>query len=453
MLMSAASISNILGFDFSVFELDVSATGDILVDEPTVLSERLVAVFSNMARLQTFRLMNSAECGPWPALLKAIFTTPTLTTCEILDSPWRRPEEKFSRLMLDLPRESSRLQKFVYRVPFTDCFPRESESYGRRDKVQGLVELSNLSVLVSLVCDSVEALEIPAELALHLADLPYPKLSELTFRGHEPLHTTDWSMMFHRAPRLRDVHIQTPAYFNDRLISPIISTCSIPHDDPVMRGMSNLQSLTISNPFGKNLFFQVLTYANLRTLSLKAFPLPDIVGARWSNVHSRVLAGSEVLYILNALQIVSLSTFELSYWVDASDVSLLSRIHISFPKLSTLEIHRFRPLAKENSENDPLSSMPNTLAKAVNLEHLMMNLDFPERPRHIDWRHDDSERSRTFYSFLEKEIVSTFAHAVPSLKTLGILSHHSFSSCWDIWEVTQTRGLIPQLQTPIYSPC
>ncbi|KAJ4472066.1 hypothetical protein J3R30DRAFT_1026368 [Lentinula aciculospora] len=340
----------------TVFELDVGATGDLLIDEPTDLSEQLASVFSKMERLRTFRLMNSAERGPWPALLKALFTLPTLTTFEIWDSPWRRPEERLSHVVLDLPRQYSRLQKFVYRVPFTDCFPRESESYGRRDRMQGSVELANLLVLASLICDSVELLDIPAELALPLADFSYPKMRELVVRGHEPVQPTDWSMIFYNAPRLRNVQLETvsPEKSTLRSMSPCTPVSSIPHDDPVMRGVSNLETLSISNPFGKRSFFQVLPYANLTMLSLKAFPLPAITGPRWSNINSRVLTSSEVLCLLNAVQIVSLSTFELSYCVDTADHSLLSRIHYSFPSLTTLEMHRLRPLANNNSENDPL---------------------------------------------------------------------------------------------------
>lgn len=42
--------------------------------------------------------------------------------------------------------------------------------------MQGSVELSNLRVLASLICDSVEVLELPVELAFLLTHLTYPKL-------------------------------------------------------------------------------------------------------------------------------------------------------------------------------------------------------------------------------------------------------------------------------------
>lgn len=61
------------------FKLNVGTMGDTLIDEPTDLSVRLATIFSQMSWVQTFRLMNSAERGPWPALLKAVFTTPSLT--------------------------------------------------------------------------------------------------------------------------------------------------------------------------------------------------------------------------------------------------------------------------------------------------------------------------------------------------------------------------------------
>ncbi|KAJ3713800.1 hypothetical protein C8R42DRAFT_726802 [Lentinula raphanica] len=435
----------------TVFELDVSATGDILLDEPTDISERLVTVFSKMEKLRTFRLINSTERGPWPALLNAIFSTPTLTACEIWDSPWRRPEEKLNQSILDIPRERTQLKRFVYRVPFTECFPRESESYGRRDKVQGPVELSNLLLLTSLVCESVEVLEIPAELALPLVDCVFPNLRELTVQGHEPLQAFDWSAIFRNAPRLGGIHLQTVHTASNRLTTRTPRAASRPsYDDFIVRGMSNLESLTLSEICGKERLLSALPYANLRTLSFKAFPLPGVTGSRWSNIYPRIPTSSEILCILNTVQIVTLSTFELSYSVDSSDISLLSRIHSSFPRLSTLEIHRLRPMAKSNSEDDPLIYMPHTLAKpGSNLRNLKLNLDFPERPRHNDWRQDDSKRDREFHLFLEKEIATRFVHAIHSLQTMQILAHDAFSSYWDTWKITATRELIPQPAVPV----
>ncbi|KIK65716.1 hypothetical protein GYMLUDRAFT_70796 [Collybiopsis luxurians FD-317 M1] len=345
----------------TVFELDVSATGDILTDEPTDITERLAAVLSRMEKLRTFRLKNSAERGPWPALLSAIFSISSLTCLEIWDCPWRRPEEKFSRADLCLSQKYSRLQKFVYRVPFTDCFPRESESYGRRDRVQGSVELSNLLVLVSLIHESAEVLELPAELALHLiAEFTYPKLRGLVIQGHEPLHSSDWTKIFYSAPLLRDFHIQTPTGFTEYPIHRKGvggATVSPSHGSgSIARNISNLESLTISNLLGKDLVFHSLAYANLRKLSLKTFPLPDVLGARWSNIHSKVMTSSEVLSFLSTIQLPNLEMFELCYVVDVKEGSMLARVKSSFPGLEALEMHRFRPLAIKNSDCDPLVS-------------------------------------------------------------------------------------------------
>ncbi|KAE9395648.1 hypothetical protein BT96DRAFT_141738 [Gymnopus androsaceus JB14] len=427
--------------------------GDTLIDEPTDLSVRLATVFSQMTRVRTFRLMNSAERGPWPALLKAVFTTPSLTCLEIWESPWRRPEEKFTIEALELPQNYSSLQRFVYRVPFSDCFPRESKSYGRRDRVQGSVELSNLRVLASLICDSVEVLELPAELAFLLTHITYPKLRVFSVQGHEPLQLAEWAEILRSARQLREVHLQTPIGFTEwsKTSSNWIESNSIPtapvpqthSDDLIMRGLSNLESLTISNPLdpGKELFFQFLPYANLRTFSLKAFPPLSALGARWSGIHSQVLTSSEILCILKGIQLINLSTFEVSYSVDAEDGVMLSHISSSFPSLEKLEIHRYRSLAKYNSEYDPLVSMPDALATATNLQHLMLNLDFPERPY---WRDDNlnPERYKVFHGFLESQVASPFTGAIPSLKTLGILCHDAFSSYWDTWEVSKTRKLV-----------
>ncbi|KAF9076626.1 hypothetical protein BDP27DRAFT_1414479 [Rhodocollybia butyracea] len=432
----------------TVFELDVGSAADILVDEPT---ERLAAVFSQMSRLRTFRLINSLELGPWPALLKAVFTTPSLTSFEIWDSPWRRPEEKFTRDSLELPQEYSALHHFVYRVPFTDSFPRESESYGRRDRLQGLAEISNLLVLASLICNSVEILEIPAELALPLTDFAYPKLREFTVQGPEPLQTVEWTKIFLSAPQLRDVRFQTPVGSTEWSTPLDWMESSIPiiypRDDFVTRGMANLESLIISNPSGKRQFFQLLPFGNLRTLSLKVFPLPD--STRWSGIHSQIPTSSEVLGILNAIQLFSLSTFELSYRVDDRDCDLLSRIHFSFPGLISLEIHRFRPLAKTNSDYDPLLWMPNALATIINLQYLKLNLDFPERPKCTDWRRDDLERYKSFRQFLKTNVAGTFMHTLPSLKMIGVLFHDAFSSYWDTWGVSEPRELVPQPLQPL----
>ncbi|KAF5393584.1 hypothetical protein D9757_000396 [Collybiopsis confluens] len=436
----------------TMFELDVSATGDILADEPTDITDSLAVALSHMERLQIFRLMNSAERGLWPALLAALFTCPSLICLEIWDCPWRRPEEKFTRRELHLTQKHSQLQRFVYRVPFTDCFPRESESYGRRDREQGSVELSNLLVLAALISETVEVLELPAELALLLiAEFTFPRLRQLTIQGNEPLHPSDWTSIFRSAPMLRVCHLQTHTRFS---VTPIGiealgNTRSPSNRGFLAQGISNLESLTISNVLGKDMIIQSLPYANLRTLSLKAFPLPDILGARWSNIHTQVMTSSEVLGYLSSMQLTNLLTFELTYVVDSKEYSMLARVNSSFPNLNTLELHRFRPLATDNSDNDPLTLLPKFLTRMPKLQYLKLNLDFPQRPRCTDWRREGAENYKEFLEFLKNKVAAVFAADIPSLRKLGILFHGAFSSYWEIWEITAKRSIIFERPQPL----
>jgi len=357
-----------------------------------------------MLSLHTFRLVNSPWYGPWPALLQAIFSAPYLTTLEIVDSPWRRSSEIFTDEALELFKSVSltsssssalNLRRFVYRVPFTDCFPRTSSSHGRRDEVQGRVEILNLLALISQFNTVLEVLELPAEIAPFLLcneELAYPNLRRLRIEGHVPLLLPRWRAIFSSAPQLRSVEFRVAktrveARYRLRPGSGCGEEgyCLLPpssmktatdksehdHDGDILAlersTLSRLKSLHLSSPCVQDGIFHYLSTSlsdNLTELCLVAYPLPGILGARWSDAPaSELRTAKEMLDVLKVIALPGLVRFKVAYIVKAgdregdvdADQQLVKRIGESFPELEELEMHRYRDLSLgPESEMDPL---------------------------------------------------------------------------------------------------
>ncbi|KAF5357650.1 hypothetical protein D9758_007449 [Tetrapyrgos nigripes] len=499
---------------FRTFELNVSAAGEM--GPPAELADKFAEVLPFMHSLHTFRLVNSLYYGPWPALLQAIFSAPSLTTLEICDSPWRRSSETFTEKALNLPTATLNLRKFVYRSPFTDCFPRTSPSHGRRDEIQGRVEIYNLLALLGQFNTCLEILELPAEIAPFLieAELPYPNLRKLRVEGHIPLLLPRWRGIFSSAPQLRGVEFkvartQVESRYRARLggeqgfcllpkidsesrssMSMITGPSSLPtpkssnlafHADKDKGGagdrsevedqnresekgredleqatIARLRSLHLSSPCVQDNVFRHLS-DSLTELSLVVYPLPGILGARWSDAPaSEVRTARQMLDVLELLCLPNVMRFRMVYCVAGggedgqgevgmgADGRLVARISQSFPGLEELELHRYRDTGHgpgiDQATTDPVPMIKEGLASLVNLTHIRLNLDYPQRPRYAGSRQNNCRAYRAFHDTLENGDARSIAEALNSLVSIGILFHDDFSTHWDTWSIERGQG-------------
>ncbi|THU83921.1 hypothetical protein K435DRAFT_783977 [Dendrothele bispora CBS 962.96] len=373
------------------------------------------------------------------------------------------------------------LRRFVYRVPFTDCFPRSSLSHGRRDEVQGRVEILNLFVLISHFNACLEVLELPAEIAPFLVELPYPNLRRMKLEGHIPLLLQRWSNIFSSAPRLRDLEFKvTRAQVEARymlrpgsgcseqgycLFPPKSLTSSPTADrsdpDSILRDealeqstVTRLKSIHLSSPCADDGVFRYLS-DSLTELCLVAYPLPGILGARWSDAPaSELRTVQQMLDVLKVLCLPNVTKLKLAYIFRGDeeadlDCQLVKRIGECFPELEELEMHRYRNLASENAVRvDPLPIIKEGLASIVNLAHIRLNLDYPQRPRYARSRQNNSKAYRAFHDSLENGDAKSIAEALISLQSIGVLFHEDFSTYWDIWGVDRHKKQVSLIGCP-----
>ncbi|KAG7096592.1 hypothetical protein E1B28_004011 [Marasmius oreades] len=417
------------------------------VGPPEQLTDCLPKILPCMPFLHTFKLTNALFFGAWSSLLSVILALPEIHTLEICDSTWRVPTEVFTKA--DLKTSSPKIRTFIYRAPFTDCFPLGSRSYGRRDTVQGAVEVSNLVVLVELFRPALEVLELPAELASRViydvannsgSSTMFPKLREFCVQGHLSPMAQCWQGFFEGwAPRLQELRLYLAAAPSD------VSTRSIfasgVHPCLGRSAVHELHTLSMSTPVANDLVYQLLP-ESLAELDLRAYPIPGMYGASDKCVRTTIPSASELSAVFQHLNLPRLEILKISYTVGdtldrVGEETLMARLMRALPTVSLLEIHRYRPLARTNDDEDPVPPLTHHLASSTRLKDLFLNLDFPEHPT---FNRTFAERPRTDRRALQIGTAKTFAESIKFLSTISILSHEGFSSHWNTWEVTRRQS-------------
>ncbi|KAL0581224.1 hypothetical protein V5O48_000812 [Marasmius crinis-equi] len=455
--------------------IDFHATGP-----PEALTAGLSEVLPQMPLLHTFRITNSLYFGAWPDLLRAVLALPYIHTLEIQESAWRMPEEAFTEADIRANHDPlPAIRTFIYHAPFTDCFYLGSKSYGRRDHLQGSVEVANLLVLIELFRSTLEVFEIPAELAPRLineiatnhssSSTLFPHLREMRVRGHIPFSGSPresssplncWQGFFTApeswAPRLRGLSLQMAAV-------PDVTNVNHPvlplHDDGYFdsiaaRGVAmQLQSFTLSTPVEHNLVFHFLP-ESLVDLDLRTYPLPGVVGRSSKCIRTVAPSASQLSVILQMINLPILETLKLSYKIENDadrdgEEALLAHFARRCATLSSIEIHRYRPHASVNSDDDPILPLTRHLSSLIRLRTVLLNLDFPERPRDHQalWNGTTvAAQRRANHKALEMGIVTMLAENIKSLCSTRILSHEDFCSHWNTWDVLRRQGSQPDTQ-------
>ncbi|KAK7060137.1 hypothetical protein VNI00_000901 [Paramarasmius palmivorus] len=438
---------------------------------PAELSDGLAKVLPWMSSLHTFRITNSFFYGAWPALLRAVLSAPNIHALEICDSTWRSPSEKFtledfiSNLNPDSDATScsfpSTLRKFVYRAPFTDCFPPDSLSYGRRDTVQGAVELANLLVLVELLRPGLQVLEMPAELGCQLINglktsavdnKPlFPELREFRVQGHAPFGEPRWIDLIIPAAfpvlRVLEFHLAIPKTSRTSSAHEFGGYyCICPAGNPeaghVGSKLNRLHTLALSTAHPADFVFQVLPTDNLVELDLRAYPLPGVLHSSSLSPLSDTPSITHLHSVLDTMSLSNLETLRISYKTcpeaggsrESFEETFLSRLPHLVRKLSFLEIHRFRPLAETNEDENPIPRLKRHLPLLKCLITLLINVDYPEQRIgrggvNALWRQANVE------SHIQN--VTELAKTVISLRSIGILSHEDFTSHWKKWDIVR----------------
>ena len=63
--------------------------------------------------------------------------------------------------------------------------------------------------------------------------------------------------------------------------------------------------------------------------------------------HSPIPSATDMLRVLSSMNVHSFEELELEYCADGSDEALLRRIITGFPRLNTMQMHRFRAGGEE----------------------------------------------------------------------------------------------------------
>lgn len=293
-----------------------------------------------MARLTTIKI-HEFEDGIPPYIFKAIFSVPTLESLDIIDSPFREVEPYDPE---SAPITVS-LRHFAYHVA--------SRYYKGIPSVELNLEATSLWNILLQVHLTIEYLLIPGDSAVFgkMSLVRWPHLREFNLYGLHPLTQTPMLSILAVMPHLESLYLELAQVSGEpclRIIPPSLSSTSL--------SLSGLRSLTITYPSPDDQIFSRLP-ATLCHLSLRDCP----------RVYRRVFRSDRaprlihplpdcqaLLQILQASNLRSLQSLELTYEVDANETELLYHLGSAYPSLRRLELHRYRPL--ESDDDVPIVS-------------------------------------------------------------------------------------------------
>ena len=240
------------------------------------------------------------------------------------------------------------LTAFAYRMPrWREQLNRKRGKLGPRNLSEMYSrEAACLAALVPALNTTVRHLTLPMESApiTSMAEMAWPRLTDLSIYGRylNQLQVDSLPLLLLSLHDLRRLSI---TICRDDTIgrAPILGPTT--PDESVLSG---LESLTVAYPDPMDAIFAVST-ADLTRLSIRDWPryYNGLGGGRryedelWD---APLLSPNECLAILKRMEMPLLSSLELVYMVDKADTDneLLSYVTTSFPRLSYLEVHRYR---------------------------------------------------------------------------------------------------------------
>jgi len=244
-------------------------------------------------------------------------------------------------------------------------------------------ETAVLSAVLSKLCETLETLVLASEPAplSTLSQLRWPRLRRIFFYG------TPWTTLpapfvthFSGMQGLRCISLK----FNPlprtvpQALWPPGHICSFPWPE--------LERLIISYPDPRDKIYDHLPLS-LRALSLRYWYHLYVqrqfaqFGASHPPAYDCLLSSSAMLSILRRCSRLDLNHLEIEYRADDEDDALLQHIAMSFPRLISLKIHRYRcHTEKREGRNAPVARIAHTLTPLIHLRRLKLYLDLLQAP-------------------------------------------------------------------------
>ncbi|RDX52510.1 hypothetical protein OH76DRAFT_163280 [Lentinus brumalis] len=293
-------------------------------------------------------------------------------------------------------------------------------------------EIANESLCINPVVlrthETVESLRLMMESARigPMVELVWPNLREFGLSGEypAPVDSSPFVDLFQRAPCLTtfSASIALPLHM-DRL--PLLGQSPQPWIERL-----ELRSLTLAYPDPGDAIF-CANMSGLTHLCLCDSPryYYHLAISKVSNRYNApILTSSECLTILKRMNMPALDSLALSYVADEADDDLLHYVIYTFPRLHTLELHRYR---KDRQEVVQHAHIARLLTRGEMLRHVFLNLDFHDDhgpPGTGNWdepifRFDPIHAARGF------ELVNIMEKC-PRLQYVALLRHYERSSQW-----------------------
>ena len=328
-------------------------------------------------------------------------------------------------------------------------------------------ELRFLSALIPLMNKTATSLTLPMESCpiLQMAAVQWPQLKELILTGRFIVVAQPASLhlLLRSMPALRVLSVQaarsrrigrrplfTPA-FNSTSSSNGASRRVVPRGSSPAPLLPELRSLTIAFPDPQDDVFSI-DARHLTHLSLRDFPRYYHYFAQQIRVVERdwvfpILSPAECLSILKRLVMPSLDSLELVYEAPeaGSDDELLTHVAEAYPRLSHLEIHRYRkdraervqhvgiaisPVQAPSTHSSQQVHIASKLVAARSLRTIHLNLDFHDD--HGPYYTDDGLYD-PYYATLTQErgpALLTVLESCPLLEFVGVLYHDRDRTVW-----------------------
>ncbi|RDX56993.1 hypothetical protein OH76DRAFT_4923 [Lentinus brumalis] len=284
-------------------------------------------------------------------------------------------------------------------------------------------EYLSLSPLILQICDSVQSLTLPIEIAPwdRMVRLRWPELRRLCLSGQFPSQTVSSLLcaFINTLPRLTTLSVQLARKRGQGRLSLLGRQHSRSFE---------LRSLTLAYPDPNDTVFDIdstfLTQLSLRDYPRYYYHLAfSDVARRWS---APILTSSECLSVLRRMDLPALHTLELVYETDGDDDDLLRHISISFPRLMHLELHRYR---RDRAQVVPHTHIAGILASAVSLRTVNLNLDFHDEVRLYSEDMPGRARCKDVRDARGWELANIF-EACRQLEYVALLTHGLSCSLW-----------------------
>ncbi len=207
-------------------------------------------------------------------------------------------------------------------------------------------ESLSLSPLVLRIRETLQSLTLPIEIAPldRMVLLSWPQLRELSLSGQFPNGVSPSLLrdLVTTLPRLAKLSVQLARKSSQGRLSLLgLTSC---HSTSLA-----LSSLTLAYPDPSDAIFSIDSIS-LRELSIRDQPryyyhlgFSDVARCWYAPIWS----SAEALSVLQRMEMPNLHTLELVYETDNDDDELLRHISSSFPRLTHLELHRYRKDRKQ----------------------------------------------------------------------------------------------------------